>query len=141
MWRSRLLRRQSRMREALGSNPGVESKERHRVNFSKLVYTKIGGAKHMPPPPFYQNEWGASAPAAPPQLRHRCNRVQSPAGSPDFYTWESCRTMPSVGGFPRGSPVSPALSFRRCSMLTSIILIDSQDLVVKSRPDLFTHSV
>ncbi|KAJ8874223.1 hypothetical protein PR048_025065 [Dryococelus australis] len=29
----------------------------------------------------------------------------------------SCRTMPLVGGFTRGSSVSPALSFRRCSIL------------------------
>ncbi|KAJ8871285.1 hypothetical protein PR048_027593 [Dryococelus australis] len=43
------------------------------------------------------------------------------AGSlPDFRTWESYRTMPLVGGFSRGSPVSPALSFQRCSILTSI---------------------
>ncbi|KAJ8870545.1 hypothetical protein PR048_029568 [Dryococelus australis] len=33
------------------------------------------------------------------------NQVQSPAGSlPDFRKWESCRTMPLVGGFSRGSP-------------------------------------
>ncbi|KAJ8898073.1 hypothetical protein PR048_003433 [Dryococelus australis] len=41
-----------------------------------------------------------------------------------------------VGGFFRGSPVSPALSFRRCSILTSITLIGSQDLAVKSLPNL-----
>ncbi|KAJ8895370.1 hypothetical protein PR048_000702 [Dryococelus australis] len=29
----------------------------------------------------------------------KANRVQSPAGSPDFRKWESCRTMPLVGGF------------------------------------------
>ncbi|KAJ8866140.1 hypothetical protein PR048_033664, partial [Dryococelus australis] len=52
--------------------------------------------------------------------------------TPDFRMWESCRTMPLVGGFSRGSPVSPALSFRRCSILTSITLIGSQDLDVKS---------
>ncbi|KAJ8885776.1 hypothetical protein PR048_011976 [Dryococelus australis] len=40
----------------------------------------------------------------------------------DFRMWESCRTMPLVGGFPRGSPISPALAFRRCSMLTSLHL-------------------
>ncbi|KAJ8881013.1 hypothetical protein PR048_017486 [Dryococelus australis] len=34
-------------------------------------------------------------------------RVQSPAGSPDFRMWESCRTMPLVGGFSRGSLLSP----------------------------------
>ncbi|KAJ8880252.1 hypothetical protein PR048_016718 [Dryococelus australis] len=44
------------------------------------------------------------------------------------FMWESCRTMPFVGGYSRGSPVSPALSFRHCSMLTSITLIGSQDL-------------
>ncbi|KAJ8882145.1 hypothetical protein PR048_018633 [Dryococelus australis] len=38
----------------------------------------------------------------------------------------------------RGSPVSPALSFRRCSILTAITLNRSQDLAVKSRPNLFT---
>ncbi|KAJ8873640.1 hypothetical protein PR048_024462 [Dryococelus australis] len=49
------------------------------------------------------------------------NRIQSPAGSLlDFRKWESCRTMPLAGGFPRGFPASPALSFRRCFALTSI---------------------
>ncbi|KAJ8871644.1 hypothetical protein PR048_027971 [Dryococelus australis] len=46
--------------------------------------------------------------------------------------------MPLVGGFSGGSSVSPALSFRRCSILTSITLFGSQDLDVKSRPNLFT---
>ncbi|KAJ8893541.1 hypothetical protein PR048_006139 [Dryococelus australis] len=37
----------------------------------------------------------------------KANRVQSSAGSlPDFRKWESCRTIPLVGGFSRGSPVS-----------------------------------
>ncbi|KAJ8876794.1 hypothetical protein PR048_021241 [Dryococelus australis] len=52
--------------------------------------------------------------------------------TPDSRTWKSSRTMPLVGGFSRGSPVSPAISFRRCSILTSITLIGSQDLDVKS---------
>ncbi|KAJ8872782.1 hypothetical protein PR048_026398 [Dryococelus australis] len=39
----------------------------------------------------------------------KANWVQSPSGSPDFRKWESCRTMPLVGGFSRGSPVSPPL--------------------------------
>ncbi|KAJ8894464.1 hypothetical protein PR048_007118 [Dryococelus australis] len=51
----------------------------------------------------------------------KANRVQSPAGSLlDFCRWESCRTLLLVGGFSRGSPVSPALSFRRRYVLTSI---------------------
>ncbi|KAJ8895758.1 hypothetical protein PR048_001096 [Dryococelus australis] len=58
----------------------------------------------------------------------KANRFQSPAGSPDFRKWESCRTMPLVGGFSRGSPFSPDSSFRRRSIFTSITLIGSQDL-------------
>ncbi|KAJ8867352.1 hypothetical protein PR048_031153 [Dryococelus australis] len=47
--------------------------------------------------------------------------VQYPTGSfPDIRRkWESCRTSPLVGGFSRGSPISPALAFRHCSILTS----------------------
>ncbi|KAJ8877410.1 hypothetical protein PR048_021864 [Dryococelus australis] len=67
----------------------------------------------------------------------KANRVQSPAGSPDFRKWESCRTMPLVGGFSRESPVSPASSFRRRSIFTSIGHIGSHDLTVKSRSNLF----
>ncbi|KAJ8870441.1 hypothetical protein PR048_029463 [Dryococelus australis] len=53
-----------------------------------------------------------------------------PAGSlPNFRVWESCRTMPLVGGFSRGSPVSPTLS---SGLKTSH---------VTSRPNLFTHSL
>ncbi|KAJ8867283.1 hypothetical protein PR048_031082 [Dryococelus australis] len=69
----------------------------------------------------------------------RANRAQCPAESPDFLKWESCRTMPLVGGASRGSPVFPAPSFRCRSIFTSITLIGSQDLVVKSRPNLFTQ--
>ncbi|KAJ8882743.1 hypothetical protein PR048_014556 [Dryococelus australis] len=67
------------------------------------------------------------------------NRVESPAGSPDLRKWESCRTMPLVGGFSRGPPISPALTFRRRSILASVTLIGSQDLAVKSRPNLFNQ--
>ncbi|KAJ8896485.1 hypothetical protein PR048_001829 [Dryococelus australis] len=52
----------------------------------------------------------------------------TPAGSlPDFRMWELWRTMSLVGGFTRGSPVSPAYTLGRCSILTSIALIGSQD--------------
>ncbi|KAJ8872139.1 hypothetical protein PR048_025741 [Dryococelus australis] len=73
----------------------------------------------------------------------KANRVQSSAGSPDFRKWESCRTMPLVGRFSRGSPVSPTPSFRRRSIFTSITFAGSQDLAVKSHPNLFTslHSL
>ncbi|KAJ8897254.1 hypothetical protein PR048_002600 [Dryococelus australis] len=66
-------------------------------------------------------------------------RVQYPAGSPDFCLWGLCRTMPLVGEFSQGSPIAPALSFLRRSLLTSITLIGSQDLAVKSLQNLFTH--
>ncbi|KAJ8873616.1 hypothetical protein PR048_024434 [Dryococelus australis] len=70
------------------------------------------------------------------------NRVRFPAGLlPDFSTWKSCWTMLLVGGFSRGSPVSPALSFRRCSILTPITLIGSQGLTVKSCTNLVTHAL
>ncbi|KAJ8891639.1 hypothetical protein PR048_004167 [Dryococelus australis] len=49
--------------------------------------------------------------------------------------------MSLFGGFSRGSSVSPTLSFRRCPVLTSITLFGSQYLCVKSRPNLFTHSL
>ncbi|KAJ8893565.1 hypothetical protein PR048_006164 [Dryococelus australis] len=70
----------------------------------------------------------------------KTNRVQSPVGSPDFRKWESCRTMP-VGRrfFFRGTPVSPALTILRRSILTSIAPIGFQDLVVKSCQNIFTH--
>ncbi|KAJ8891930.1 hypothetical protein PR048_004489 [Dryococelus australis] len=71
----------------------------------------------------------------------KANRVQSPPGSPDLRMWKSCRTMSLVGGFSRGSPVTLAPSFRRCSIFTSITLIGSQDLAVKRCPNLFTHSL
>ncbi|KAJ8888077.1 hypothetical protein PR048_007564 [Dryococelus australis] len=61
--------------------------------------------------------------------------------TPDFRMWEPCRTMTLVGGSSRRSPVSPAISFRCCSILASITLIGSQDFDVKSHPDLFTHSL
>ncbi|KAJ8897835.1 hypothetical protein PR048_003188 [Dryococelus australis] len=66
------------------------------------------------------------------RCQRTCNAVHTlappPAGSPDFHKWESCRTIPMVGGSSRGSSVSPAPSFWRRSMFTSITLIDSQDL-------------
>ncbi|KAJ8877888.1 hypothetical protein PR048_022347 [Dryococelus australis] len=70
----------------------------------------------------------------------KANGVQSPAGSPDSRKWESGRTMLLVGGSSRGSPISDAPSFRCRSIFTSFSLIGSQDLAVKSHPNLFTHS-
>ncbi|KAJ8880014.1 hypothetical protein PR048_020636 [Dryococelus australis] len=59
-------------------------------------------------------------------------RIQSLAGTlPDFRIWESCRTMPLLGGFSRGSPVPPPHFY----ILPSITLIGSQDVEVKSRPN------
>ncbi|KAJ8873543.1 hypothetical protein PR048_024361 [Dryococelus australis] len=49
------------------------------------------------------------------------DELGSPAASPDFRMWESCRTMPLVGGFSPGSPVSYASSFRRRSTSTSLL--------------------
>ncbi|KAJ8891634.1 hypothetical protein PR048_004162 [Dryococelus australis] len=69
-------------------------------------------------------------------------RVQPPARPlQDVRMWDSCRTMPLVGGFSRGSPIHTGLSFRCCSILTLVSLIGPQYLAVKSRPNLFTHSL
>ncbi|KAJ8892667.1 hypothetical protein PR048_005248 [Dryococelus australis] len=56
------------------------------------------------------------------------NWVRFSAGPPDFRKWESCWTMPLVGEFSRGSPVSATPSFRSHPILTSITLIGSQEL-------------
>ncbi|KAJ8884913.1 hypothetical protein PR048_011109 [Dryococelus australis] len=71
----------------------------------------------------------------------KANRAQFPAGSLDFRKWELRQTMPLVSKFSQGSPVSPAPSLRRYSIFTSITLIGSQDLAVKSSPNLFTKSL
>ncbi|KAJ8889354.1 hypothetical protein PR048_008853 [Dryococelus australis] len=49
------------------------------------------------------------------------------------------RIVPDDAGLSRGSPVSPASSFRRCSIFIPITPIGSQYVAVKSRPNLFTH--
>ncbi|KAJ8895118.1 hypothetical protein PR048_000443 [Dryococelus australis] len=52
----------------------------------------------------------------------KANREQFPTGPrPYFRNWESCWTMPLVSRFSCwGYPVSLALAFRRCSILTSL---------------------
>ncbi|KAJ8895104.1 hypothetical protein PR048_000429 [Dryococelus australis] len=51
----------------------------------------------------------------------------------------ACRTVLLIGGFSRGSTLSPAPSFRCSSILTSISSFSSQDLAVNSRANLFTR--
>ncbi|KAJ8869874.1 hypothetical protein PR048_028883 [Dryococelus australis] len=100
-----------------------------------------GCAAARPPagaPPLYVVQVAEAAErlaCSPPTI---ANRVQSLAGSLRIF---ACGTMPLVGGFSRESPVSPALSFQRCSILTSITHVGSQNLAVKSRPNLFTYSL
>ncbi|KAJ8883817.1 hypothetical protein PR048_015672 [Dryococelus australis] len=53
--------------------------------------------------------------------------------TPDFRKWESCRTIPLVGGF------SPPPKFPRRYIFTSITLIGSKDLTIKSHPNPFAH--
>ncbi|KAJ8894799.1 hypothetical protein PR048_000106 [Dryococelus australis] len=56
----------------------------------------------------------------------------------DFRMWELCRVMPLVCVFPRGSPVSPFISFRRRSILTSVTIIGSQDLAVLKAAQIYS---
>ncbi|KAJ8870358.1 hypothetical protein PR048_029379 [Dryococelus australis] len=64
------------------------------------------------------------------------NRVRFPAGSPmGFRMWESCRTMPLVSGFPRGSPVSPPpLRSDAAPYSPRFAIIGSQDFDIKNCP-------
>ncbi|KAJ8882364.1 hypothetical protein PR048_014168 [Dryococelus australis] len=63
------------------------------------------------------------------------HRVRFPARTPlDFRLWESYRTMQLVGGFSRGSPVSPPLPSGAVPFSLHSNLIGSQDLVVKGIP-------
>ncbi|KAJ8870017.1 hypothetical protein PR048_029028 [Dryococelus australis] len=72
----------------------------------------------------------------------KATRVQSPAGPLRIFACGNragrCRWS---AGFLGDPPFPPALSFRRCPIFISITLIGSQDLDVKSRPNLFTHSL
>ncbi|KAJ8883603.1 hypothetical protein PR048_015447 [Dryococelus australis] len=114
---------------------------------SSAPKTSVGQVNHayLPPPPgqYKRNvavQHGNSAIGATVAERlagtppTKANRVHSLAGSQNFRKWESCRTMPLVSGFSRGSPVSPAPSFQICSIFTLITLIVSQYLAVKSPP-------
>ncbi|KAJ8887922.1 hypothetical protein PR048_007406 [Dryococelus australis] len=70
-------------------------------------------------------------------------RVRYPEESlPDFRMWESCGTMPLVGGFSHRSSFSPTSSFQHCSIPTSYTLI-AQRYCKKDRRYLrkFTRSV
>ncbi|KAJ8895551.1 hypothetical protein PR048_000887 [Dryococelus australis] len=67
--------------------------------------------------------------------------VHSPAGSlPYFRKWDSCRTMPLLGDFSRGSPVTLYLHSGAASLSPHFTRVGSQDRVVKSRPNLSTRS-
>ncbi|KAJ8875096.1 hypothetical protein PR048_022987 [Dryococelus australis] len=104
-WRGEVIKVAAWLRVFVCPRPGSDKGDRLRITLHCSPYTRR--LTYSPPT--------------------KANRVQSPAGSlPDFRKWESCRTMLLVGGFSRGSPGSPTLSFRRCSILTSITLIGSQ---------------
>ncbi|KAJ8883934.1 hypothetical protein PR048_015789 [Dryococelus australis] len=63
------------------------------------------------------------------------NHPPAVARNKQAHSWESCGTMPLVGGFSRGYTVSPAPSFRCRSIFTSITHVDSQDLAARGITD------
>ncbi|KAJ8896967.1 hypothetical protein PR048_002313 [Dryococelus australis] len=64
-------------------------------------------------------------------------RVRFLSGSlPDFRICESCRTMPMVCGFSRGSTVSPPLRSGAAPCPSHFTLISSKDTCVWNRPNL-----
>ncbi|KAJ8887789.1 hypothetical protein PR048_014007 [Dryococelus australis] len=99
----------------------------------------LGGIAIPPPPPFPNNN--STRILTTRRLPPRRSGFQSPAGPLRIFACGNragrCRWS---GGFSRGSPVPPAISFRRCVILTSFTCIGSQDLDVTSRPNIFTHS-
>ncbi|KAJ8873817.1 hypothetical protein PR048_024653 [Dryococelus australis] len=64
--------------------------------------------------------------------------VQSPAGP---RMWESCRTMPLLGGFSRGSPVSPALSSLQSSVLKTTWLLRAAQISSLTHPIHYSYRV
>ncbi|KAJ8880994.1 hypothetical protein PR048_017467 [Dryococelus australis] len=110
----------------LSHNPLVPRRKYRNSSWSHL--TKLS------PDPRWLSDWHARLPP-------RRTRLNTRPGHRAFRKWESCRTMPLVGGLSRGSPIFPAPSLRRRFMFTSITLIGSQDLAVKSSPNLFTTLV
>ncbi|KAJ8895131.1 hypothetical protein PR048_000456 [Dryococelus australis] len=72
------------------------------------------------------------------------NPAATPAENRAWFAYGEGEIVPddtAARGFSRSSAISHAISFRHCSMLISITLIGSQDLTVKSRPNLFIHSL
>ncbi|KAJ8867582.1 hypothetical protein PR048_031384 [Dryococelus australis] len=117
---------------------GNSSRSREPITFQNSV----GTARRHPNVQSFYCEGAAVAERIACSPPTKATRVQSSAGSiPDFRRWESYRAMQLVDGFSRGSPVSTALAFQRCSTLTSITPIGSQGIAVKSSPNPFTHLV
>ncbi|KAJ8898186.1 hypothetical protein PR048_003546 [Dryococelus australis] len=139
-----IVRRDSHIRKSGVTRPGIEPESpwweasrltaqpprRFHISPGRLEFGSIGSA-----PTRFGAAVAERLARSPPT---KANRAQFPAGPPDSRKWESCRTMPLVGGPSRGYPASPTPSFQICSIFTSITLIDSQDLAVLSRPNLFT---
>ncbi|KAJ8873653.1 hypothetical protein PR048_024478 [Dryococelus australis] len=116
--RGRLVRRGSRLRPGRLRGPPagqvLQDGGRHAVPGSVRRMMTMS----LPPPPLLlaRPRLACSPPT-------RANRVQSPAGSLRIFACGNrARTMPLVGGFSRGSSVSP-------------------DLDVKSRPNFLTHII
>ncbi|KAJ8882340.1 hypothetical protein PR048_014142 [Dryococelus australis] len=71
----------------------------------------------------------------------KANRVQFPAESLlNFRLWGSCRTMPFVGGFSRGSAVSPPFHSGAAPYSPQPPLSALKTSLLKSRQNLFIHS-
>ncbi|KAJ8873916.1 hypothetical protein PR048_024752 [Dryococelus australis] len=128
--RTRLLRRNGRA-GVNGRSPRKHADQRDRL--ARFPYAKI---RELPPPPLQGKRTRFALGGRRVVSLNTINTIKSDysrltwvnwvrfeAGSlPHSRTRETCRTMQLVGGFSRGSPVSLALAFRRCSILTSLHL-------------------
>ncbi|KAJ8870362.1 hypothetical protein PR048_029383 [Dryococelus australis] len=69
------------------------------------------------------------------------NQARFPAGAPGYSHVESCRTMPLVGGSSLDDlPFPPSFHSDAVPYSPHVSLIGSQDLDVRNRPNLLTHS-
>ncbi|KAJ8874440.1 hypothetical protein PR048_025289 [Dryococelus australis] len=121
-WRSRLVRLRTEVREALGSNP--ESVMVLSNSPPIIEHFTIVRPKHVQ---FSQIGRDFTSMQQPIEIRRRLQYRQHCEARlrPDFRTWESCPDDAAGQWVFSGSPVSPALAFRRCSKPT---LNGSQDL-------------
>ncbi|KAJ8891808.1 hypothetical protein PR048_004362 [Dryococelus australis] len=111
-----------------------------RGNMADVARGVVLGVLSLPPIVIFRRLFMSASSRPHARLPPRRTGLNPRSGHQNYHKWESCRTILLVDGSFRGSPASSAPSFRCRSIFSPITLISSQDLAVKSHPNLFTHS-